>query len=52
MLNPINMVPTLKDLDISDSAASLIGKGTFGVVNLAKSKKTNKIYALKIVKKT
>lgn len=43
--------PTFKDMEIPNSNTELIGKGTFGIVKLAKSIKSNKHYALKIVKK-
>jgi serine/threonine protein kinase len=50
MCDSPQLVPTLQELETSDS--SLIGKGTFGIVKVAKSRKTNKKYALKIVRKT
>ncbi len=51
MLDISNLTPKFTDLEIFDSKNSLIGKGTFGIVKLAKSSKTNKKYALKIVRK-
>ena len=51
MLDISNLIPKFNDLKILDSKGSIIGKGSFGIVKLVKSSKTDIKYALKIVRK-